>query len=145
MTDTGVERVTVVRGGTTVLRDVTLRAADGELLVVLGSSGSGKSTLLRVLAGLNQVGSGTVIINGRDVTKLPPGERRVAMVFETSALIPFLDVSRNLGWALRTQRLPETEVKERVKDLARQLRLRRLLPRRPDDLSTGERGLVGIG
>ncbi len=145
MSGTWLKNVTVIRDGTQVLRDVTLRAADGELLVVLGSSGSGKSTLLRVLAGLNQVGSGTVVINGRDVTKLPPGERRVAMVFETSALMPFLDVSRNLGWGLRGQRLPDTEVKERVKDLARRLRLSRLLPRRPDDLSTGERGLVGIG
>ena len=137
MSGTGLKNVTVTRDGTQVLRDVTLRAADGELLVVLGSSGSGKSTLLRVLAGLDQVGSGTVIINGRDVTRLPPGERRVAMVFEISALIPFLDVSRNLGWGLRAKRLPETEVKERVKDFARQLRLSRLLPRRPDDLSTG--------
>ncbi len=145
MSGTGLENVTVMRDGTQVLRDVTLRAADGELLVVLGSSGSGKSTILRVLAGLDQVGSGTVIINGRDVTGLPPGERRVAMVFETSALFPVLDVSRNLGWARRAQRLPETETRERVRDLARQLRLSRLLPRRPDDLSTGERGLVGIG
>ena len=145
MSGTWLENVTVVRGGTQVLRDVTLRAADGELLVVLGPSGSGKSTLLRVLAGLDEVESGSVVVNGRDVTGLPPGERRVAMVFETRALIPFLDVSRNLGWGLRAQRLPESEVKERVKDRARRLRLGRLLPRRPDELSTGERGLVGIG
>ena len=101
MSGTALENVTVVRDGTQVLRDVTLRAADGELVVVLGSSGSGKSTLLRVLAGLDRVGSGTVIINGRDVTRLPPGERHVAMVFETSALFPFLDVSRNLGWDVK--------------------------------------------
>ena len=145
MTGTGVERVTVIRDGTPVLRDVTLRAADGELLVVLGSSGSGKSTLLRALAGLDQVSSGEVIIRGRNVTGLPPGRRRVAMVFEASALIPFLDVSRNLGWGLRVQRLPETEVRERVSGRARQLRLSRLLSRRPGELSAGERGLVGIG
>ena len=145
MGGTGWERVTVVRGGTTVLRDVTLRAADGELLVVLGSSGSGKSTLLRVLAGLDEVSSGDVVIRGRTVTRLPTARRRVAMVFEATALIPFLDVSRNLGWGLRTQGLPEGEVHERVRGRARQLRLGRLLSRRPAELSQGERGLVGIG
>ena len=142
---TGVEGVTVVRAGATVLREVTLRAADGELLVVLGASGSGKSTLLRVLAGLDEVSSGDVLIRGRRVTGLPSGERRVAMVFQASALIPFLDVSRNLGWGLRVQHRPEAEVQERVGGRARQLRLSRLLSRRPGQLSGGERGLVGIG
>jgi multiple sugar transport system ATP-binding protein len=145
MTGTGVAGVTVVRRGTTVLRDVTLHAADGELLVVLGSSGSGKSTLLRVLAGLDTVDAGSVVIRGRDVTGLPPGDRRVSMVFEASALIPFLDVSRNLGWGLKVQRLPEAEVRERVSGRARQLGLGRLLARRPGELSGGERSLVGIG
>jgi multiple sugar transport system ATP-binding protein len=145
MTGTGVERVTVVRDGTTLLRDVTLQAADGELLVVLGSSGSGKSTLLRALAGLDEITSGEVVIKGRRVTGLPPRERRTAMVFQASALIPFLNVSRNLGWGLRVQGRPEPEVGERVSGLARQLRLDRLLPRRPGQLSGGERGLAGIG
>ncbi len=145
MTDTGVQGVTVVRGGTTVLRDVTLLAADGELLVVLGSSGSGKSSLLRAVAGLDEVSSGDVLIRGRQVTRLPAGERRVAMVFQSSALLPFLDVARNLGWALRVQHRPEAEVQERVSGRARQLRLGRLLGRRPSGLSGGERGLVGIG
>jgi multiple sugar transport system ATP-binding protein len=145
MQGTGLERVTVVRDGAPVLRDVTLQAADGELLVVLGSSGSGKSTLLRVLAGLDEISSGRVTIKGRDVTGLSPGQRHVAMVFEASALIPFLDVARNLGWGLRVQRLPEAEVQKRVTGRARQLRLSRLLSRRPAELSAGERGLVDIG
>jgi multiple sugar transport system ATP-binding protein len=145
MTGTGVERVTVVRGGTTVLRDVTLLAADGELLVVLGASGSGKSTLLRALAGLDEIASGDVVIKGRRVTGLPPRERRAAMAFQASALFPFLDVSGNLGWGLRVKGRPEPEVQERVGGLARQLRLGRLLSRRPGQLSGGERGLVGIG
>jgi multiple sugar transport system ATP-binding protein len=145
MTGTGVAGVTVVRGGTAVLRNVTLHASEGELLVVLGSSGSGKSTLLRVLAGLDAVDAGAVVIKGRDVTALPPGERHVSMVFEASTLIPFLDVSRNLGWGLEVQRLPEPEVRERVSGRARQLGLGRLLSRRPGDLSGGERSLVGIG
>jgi multiple sugar transport system ATP-binding protein len=145
MTDTGVDGVTVVRRGTTVLHDVTLLAADGELLVVLGSSGSGKSTLLRAVAGLDGVSSGEVLVRGRRVTRLPPGERHVAMVFQSSALLPFLDVAHNLGWGLRVQHRPEAEVQERVTGRARQLRLGRLLGRRPGALSGGERSLVGIG
>ena len=145
MSGTGWERVTVIRDGATVLRDVTLRAADGELLVVLGPSGSGKSTLLRVLAGLDGVASGDVVIKGRTVTGLPTERRRVSMVFEATALVPFLDVSRNIGWGLRTRGMPEPEVRERVRGRARQLRLGRLLSRRPAELSEGERGLVGIG
>jgi multiple sugar transport system ATP-binding protein len=145
MTSTGVIGVSVVRAGTTVLRDVTLQASDGEVMVVLGPSGSGKSTLLRVIAGLDRADSGEVTIKGRDVTEVPTGERRVSMVFEASALIPFLDVSRNLGWGLKVQRLPATEVRERVTGRARQLGLGRLLSRRPAELSGGERSLVGIG
>jgi multiple sugar transport system ATP-binding protein len=145
MSGTGVERLTVVRGGTTILRDVTLLAEDGELLVVLGSSGSGKSTLLRSIAGLDDIASGEVVIKGRRVTGLPTGGRRVSMVFQADALIPFLDVARNLGFGLRIQHRPDEEVEQRVTGRARQLRLSRLLPRRPQHLSGGERGLVGIG
>jgi multiple sugar transport system ATP-binding protein len=137
--------VTVVRGRTTVLDDLTLQADDGELLVVLGSSGSGKSTLLRVLAGLHPPDTGDVLIKGRRVTGMPTGQRRVSMVFQADALFPFLDVAHNLGWGLRIQHRPEAEVEERVSGRARQLRLGRLLPRKPHQLSGGERGLVGIG
>jgi multiple sugar transport system ATP-binding protein len=145
MTGTGLIGVTVVRAGTTLLRDVTLQAADGELMVVLGASGSGKSTLLRVLAGLDSVDSGEVTIRGRNVTQLPPGNRRVSMVFEASALIPFLDVSANLGWGLKVQGLPRPELRSRVSGRARQLGLGRLLSRRPRELAGGERSLVDIG
>ena len=107
---TGVERVTVVRDGTPVLRDVTLLAADGELLVVLGASGSGKTTLLRAVAGLEPVSSGEVLVRDRPVTGVPPDGRRVAMVFETSTLLPFLDVAANLGWGLRARQVPEPQV-----------------------------------
>lgn len=145
MSGNGVQGLTVVRGGTTILRDVTLMAEDGELLVVLGPSGSGKSTLLRSIAGLDDIASGEVVIKGRPVTGLPTGGRRVSMVFQADALIPFLDVARNLGFGLRIQHRPGDEVEQRVTGRARQLRLSRLLPRRPQQLSGGERGLAGIG
>ncbi|HZB51433.1 MAG TPA: ABC transporter ATP-binding protein [Mycobacteriales bacterium] len=142
---TGVEGLTLVRDGAPVLTDVTLLAGDGELLVVLGPSGSGKSTLLRVIAGLARADRGEVLVRGRRVTDSPPGERHVAMVFESAALVPFLDVARNLGWGLAARKVPTAEAQQRVTGRARQLRLGRLLPRRPDQLSEGERGLVGIG
>jgi multiple sugar transport system ATP-binding protein len=143
--ETGVRAVTVVRGDVVALRDVTLLAAPGELLAVLGASGSGKSTLLRTVAGLLPLRSGEVVIDGRPATRMSPGERRVAMVFETGALIPFLDAADNMGWGLRARRVPQSEVDRRVAGRAGQLRISRLLHRKPEQLSEGERGLVGIG
>jgi len=145
MNGTGLQQATVVRDGTPVLRDLTLQATDGELLVVLGPSGSGKTTLLRAIAGLDALSSGDAYVTGRRVTHLPPGQRRLSMVFESASLIPFLDVSHNLEWGLKLQHLPEPERQQRVNLRARQLRLGRLLSRRPSQLSGGERGLVGIG
>jgi multiple sugar transport system ATP-binding protein len=143
--ETGVRAVTVRRGNVVALRAVTLLAGPGELVVVLGASGSGKSTLLRTVAGLLPVVSGEVVIDGRPANGMSPGDRRVAMVFETGALIPFLDVATNLGWGLRARHVPQPEVDRRVAGRAGQFRLGKLLRRRPDQLSEGERGLVGIG
>jgi multiple sugar transport system ATP-binding protein len=146
MQDTGLQDVTVVhRDGDVALRQVTLWAGPGELLVVLGPSGSGKSTLLRAVAGLTDVQSGEVFINGRQVTRLPVQKRDVAMVFESGGLLPFLDVAGNIGWGLRARHVPEAEVAERVSAQARGLRLTRLLARKPKTLSAGEQGLVGVG
>jgi len=143
--ETGVREVTVRRGGVVALRSVTLLAGPGELVVVLGASGSGKSTLLRTVAGLLPVASGEVVIDGRPANGMSPSDRRVAMVFETGALIPFLDVATNLGWGLRARHVPQPEVDRRVAGRAGQFRLGKLMRRRPDQLSEGERGLVGIG
>jgi ABC-type sugar transport system ATPase subunit len=143
--ETGVREVTVRRGSVVALRSVTLLAGPGELMVVLGASGSGKSTLLRTIAGLLPVAAGEVVIDGQPANGMSPGDRRVAMVFETGALIPFLDVATNLGWGLRARRVPQPEVDRRVAGRAGQFRLGKLLRRRPDQLSEGERGLVGIG
>ena len=143
--ETGVRAVTVLRGDVVALRDVTLLARSGELVAVLGASGSGKSTLLRTVAGLLPVRSGEVVIDGQPVTRLSPGQRQVAMVFETGALIPFLDAADNMAWGLRARKVPPSEVDRRVTGRAGQLRIGRILHRKPDQLSHGERGLVGIG
>jgi multiple sugar transport system ATP-binding protein len=142
--ETGVRAVTVRRGDVVALRSVTLLAGPGELVVVLGASGSGKSTLLRTVAGLLPVAGGEVVIDGQPANTLGPGDRRVAMVFESGALFPFLDVAGNIGWGLRARHVPQAEVDRRVAGRAGQFRLGRLLRRRPDQLSEGERGLVGI-
>src|SRR5205823_3737173 len=143
---TGLEDVTVVhRDGTVALRHVTLLAEQGELLVILGPSGCGKSTVLRAVAGLTRVTSGKVLIGGQEITGVPAERRNVAMVFESSGLVPFLDVGKNLGWGLRVRRMPEAEVSERVTAQAHGLRLSRLLGRKPPTLSAGEQGRVGIG
>jgi multiple sugar transport system ATP-binding protein len=145
MTATGLRDVTARRGGTVALTGVTLLAEQGELVAVLGPSGCGKSTVLRVIAGLEPVERGDVLVAGQPVTALPPGRRGVSMVFESTSLVPFMDVARNLGWGLRANRVPEAEISARVTDRARQLRFSGLLPRRPATLSEGERSLVGIG
>ena len=139
----GVEALTVSLGGRPVLRDLTLLADPGEILVVLGPSGSGKSTLLRTIAGLHTADSGSVLIRGRRVDDLPPEQRRISMVFERATLVPFLDVARNMGWGLRTRH--EEDVEARVAARATRLRIRGLLRRRPNSISHGERGVVSLG
>jgi len=143
---TGLQDVTVVyaKGGT-ALTEVSLSAEQGEIMAVLGPSGSGKSTLLRALAGLVPIRHGEIFIAGRRVTEVPVEQRRVAMVFQSDTVLPFLDVSENLGWGLEIRRVPGAEIRERVESQARGLRLSRLLRRMPKTLSSGELSRVGIG
>ena len=143
---TGLDAVTVVApDGTELLHDVTLLAGPTELLGILGPSGSGKSTVLRAIAGLTPVQGGDVLIGGRSVLRVPPHRRRLAMVFETPALIPFLDVEDNVTWGMRARHRPDPEIRDRLRTRSAMLRLGRLLGRRPAGLSAGERGLVGLG
>ena len=144
MTGTGIVGGTVLRDGAPVLRDVTLQADDGELLVILGPSGSGKTTLLRAVAGLDKPSAGEVFVRGRRVTDLPTGERRLSMVFESGASSPsstWRTTSAGGSSAGAARGRGAGAGGRRV----RQLRLSRLLARRPGQLSGGERGLVGIG
>ena len=132
-------------GKTDVLKGVDLDIADGEFVVLLGASGCGKSTLLRIIAGLETQTSGRISIGGRLVDSLPPARRGIAMVFQSYALYPHLDVAGN--WALGLRQAGESRqvIEERTKEAARILALESLLARKPAELSGGQRQRVAIG
>jgi multiple sugar transport system ATP-binding protein len=132
-------------GGRLTLAEVSLEVHDGEFFVLLGPSASGKTTLLRCIAGLEAPSAGEIFIGDRDVTHLPPGERDVAMVFQTAALYPHLSVRGNLAFGLEVRGVPAAEVAGRVGQVAERLALTALLDRRPGELSGGERQRVALG
>jgi multiple sugar transport system ATP-binding protein len=131
--------------GTEAVAGLDLEIPDGEFTVLVGPSGSGKSTALRMLAGLEEVTAGTVWIGDRDVTDLPPKDRDIAMVFQSYALYPHMDVAANMGFALRMQGVGSAEIRERVEHAARMLGLEPLLHKRPRHLSGGQRQRVALG
>ncbi|HEY8831017.1 MAG TPA: sn-glycerol-3-phosphate ABC transporter ATP-binding protein UgpC [Gemmatimonadaceae bacterium] len=132
-------------GDAKVVEDFNLTVADGELLVLVGGSGSGKSTILRMVAGLEEVTSGTIRIDDRDVTALPPRERDVAMVFQDYGLYPHMTVRENLSLGLRLRKIPREEIGRRVTWAAGMLGLAPLLDRKPKQLSGGQRQRVAMG
>src|ERR671936_2135610 len=126
------DRVSKIFGGdVAAVDDVSLEIRSGEFLVLVGPSGCGKSTLLRLIAGLEDVTAGAILIDDRDVTDLPPRARDIAMVFQTYALYPHMTVRDNLGYGLKVRRTAKREARERVERVARMLRLEELLDRRP--------------
>jgi sn-glycerol 3-phosphate transport system ATP-binding protein len=132
-------------GRVEVLKKVSVRIADGELLVVLGPSGCGKSTLLRIIAGLETATSGDVFIGERRVNDLEPAERDIAMVFQNYALYPHMSVRQNMAYGLKNLGTPRTEIERRVAEAARILGLADLLDRKPRQLSGGQRQRVAMG
>ena len=118
-------------GGTTVIHGVDLPGDNGEFCVFVGPSGCGKSTLLRMVAGLEETTAGSIAIGGRDVTRLDPSERGVAMVFQTYALYPHMTVAENMGFGLRMNRVPKAEIDTKVREAAGILRLDALMERKP--------------
>jgi multiple sugar transport system ATP-binding protein len=135
----------VYPNGTRALDDVTLEAADGELLVLVGPSGCGKSTILRLVAGLDDVSAGEIRIGDTIVNDLPPQARNVAMVFQDYALYPHMTVRRNLEFPLRMRGGGRDDMARRVASVARQLDIEPLLERLPKHLSGGQRQRVAMG
>jgi ABC-type sugar transport system ATPase subunit len=132
-------------GGTIAVDALDLEIADGELMVLVGPSGCGKSTALRMIAGLEQPTSGTILIGERDVKGVSPGARDVAMVFQSYALYPHMNVRQNLAFPLRRRRMPRHEIDRRVAGMAEMLELGDLLGRKPVQLSGGQRQRVAMG
>jgi multiple sugar transport system ATP-binding protein len=146
MAEIELENITKVFSSDVVaLDDVSLRIPDGEFIALVGPSGCGKSTLLRALAGLEEVTSGIISIDGRDITDLAPRHRDVAMVFQSYALYPHMSVRENLGYGLKVRRTPKAEARRRVEEVAGMLGLADLLDRRPAQLSGGQRQRVAMG
>ena len=135
----------VFSGDVAAVDNVSLEIAPGEFLVLVGPSGCGKSTLLRMIAGLEDVTNGTITIEGRDVTELPPRSRDIAMVFQTYALYPHMTVRENLGYGLRVRKTSKKDTASRVEDVAGMLGLDDLLDRKPAALSGGQRQRVAMG
>ncbi len=132
-------------GNTTVIPPLDLEIENGEFVVFVGPSGCGKSTLLRLIAGLEDVSGGQVLIDSNDVTSLPPAKRRLAMVFQSYALYPHMSVRKNIAFPLKMAKIPPDEQNQRVEDAARILNLTDYLERRPGQLSGGQRQRVAIG
>ena len=132
-------------GETNVIRDVNLTIEERDFVVFVGPSGSGKSTLLRLVAGLEDVTSGRIEIDGRDVTATPPARRNLAMVFQSYALYPHMSVRNNMAFGLRMAKEDKAVIEQKVNEAARILELTDYLDRRPAALSGGQRQRVAIG
>ena len=132
-------------GPVTVIEDLNLRMEEGEFTVFVGPSGCGKSTTLRMIAGLEDVTGGEILMDGRDVARLDPKERDLAMVFQDYALYPHMNVARNMSFALRLARMDKGEIDRRVNATADVLGLTPFLKRKPAELSGGQRQRVAMG
>ena len=131
--------------GTFAVKDVNLEIEDKEFVVLVGPSGCGKSTTLRMVAGLEQISSGEVFIDGNLVNDVPPKNRDIAMVFQNYALYPHMSVYDNLAFGLKLRKYPNKEIDRRVQEAAEILGLTKMLERRPKALSGGERQRVAVG
>jgi len=139
------DHVTKSYDGTIAVRDLTLEVRDSEFMVLVGPSGCGKTTALRMIAGLEQISDGRLLIGDRVVNNVAPVNRDIAMVFQSYALYPHMTVFDNLAFGLRNKRVPRKEIAERVKHAAGILDLEPLLKRKPKQLSGGQRQRVALG
>ena len=139
------QNITKRYGQFQAVTDLSLTIEKGEFCALLGPSGCGKSTLLRMIAGLEEVTEGKVVISGADVTDVPPAKRRIAMVFQSYALYPHMTVGQNIGFSLSVAHASKQEIEKRTAEVAKMLQLDKLLDRRPAQLSGGQRQRVAIG
>lgn len=145
MAEVRLNGITKAYGDTTILRNVDLHIRDGEFMVFVGPSGCGKSTLLRVIAGLEDITGGELRINERLVNDVPPAERGIAMVFQSYALYPHMNLYDNMAFGLKLAKVPKAEIDRLVQQAAKILHIDHLLDRKPKDLSGGQRQRVAIG
>jgi putrescine transport system ATP-binding protein len=130
--------------GVPAVNDVSLDILRGELFAILGSSGCGKTTLLRMLAGFETPTSGRILVDGIDMTQVPPYERPVNLMFQSYALFPHMTVEENVGYGLRKERVPAARIRERVAEMLALVKLEALAKRKPDRLSGGEKQRVAL-
>ncbi|MGO7509353.1 ABC transporter ATP-binding protein [Rhizobium ruizarguesonis] len=145
MTSLELRQINKNYGAYHALRGIDLSVAQGEFIVMVGPSGCGKSTLLKSIAGLEEIASGQILINGRDVSNQEPGDRGIAMVFQSYALYPHMTVAENMGFGLRMAKRPKAEIEAAVARAAKILRITDQLEKRPKQLSGGQRQRVAIG
>jgi len=127
------------------VKDLNLEIGDGEFMVLVGPSGCGKTTSLRMIAGLEEITSGTLRIGDRVVNDVPPKDRDIAMVFQSYALYPHMSVRENLAFGLKLRKVPKAEIERRVNEAAETIQLQKLLDRKPKELSGGQRQRVALG
>ncbi|MBZ9994148.1 ABC transporter ATP-binding protein [Mesorhizobium sp. BH1-1-4] len=145
MTAIELKSISKVFGSYTACRDVNLAIAEGEFITLLGASGCGKTTTLNMVAGLEDVTSGDILMSGRRVNDLSPVQRDVAMVFQNYALYPHMNVARNIGFTLKMRGMDADSIRERVEKVASSLELSSMLDRLPSQLSGGQQQRVAIG
>ena len=137
--------VTKQFGSTQVIQGISMDIQDGEFIVIVGPSGCGKSTLLRMVAGLETVSSGDILIGGTSAKDKEPMDRNIAMVFQNYALYPHMSVRQNMGYGLKIAKLPKDQIDRKVQEAAKLLQLEPLLDRKPRELSGGQRQRVAMG
>ncbi len=145
MADIKIDKINKYFGKVHVIKDVSLEIKSQSFTVLVGPSGCGKSTMLRMIAGLEEINSGTISINGKEVNNLPPKERNIAMVFQSYALYPHMTVFDNMAFGLKLEKRSNDEINDRVQEAARILQIQDYLKRKPKQLSGGQRQRVAIG
>jgi len=143
--DINISKINKYYGDVHVIKDISLDIKSQSFTVLVGPSGCGKSTMLRMIAGLEDINSGTISIDGQVVNDLPPKQRNIAMVFQSYALYPHMNVYENMSFGLKIEKRPKEEIKQKVMHAAKILQIEELLERKPKQLSGGQRQRVAIG